>query len=84
MGVYLLICEDASNLGGPMGSEYTTHVFSKVFSSLQSAKDYAKAHRERRGGKWPDWAEWKRDRKTHWHVDAGTHIYKIDYQEVEE
>jgi hypothetical protein len=38
--VYVLECEDATELGGPMGSERTTHLWTRVFSSLAAAKKY--------------------------------------------
>ena len=39
--VYNLTCEDASHFGGPMGSEYTTHIFTKPFTTPKRAKKYA-------------------------------------------
>lgn len=34
-------CENASHLGGPMGTEYTTPIFSKPFTTIDKAKKYA-------------------------------------------
>jgi hypothetical protein len=79
MNLYLLTCEDASHLGGPMGSEYTIKVFSKPFSTLPKAK----AHARKYNGEWPSWAKWKKIEKDVWEVDARTHIYTIVKQKVD-
>ena len=75
--IYMLICEDASNLGGPMGSESTYHVFSKPFSSLGGAKEYAKSHNGKINKAPMDW-KWRRDGKNRWSIDARTHLYSIE------
>lgn len=79
MEVYNLTCEDASHLGGPMGTEYTTHVFTKPFTTLQKAKDYAKKYQKN----WPEHAEWIQDSKTRWHVDSSAYIFEINKTKVE-
>jgi hypothetical protein len=85
MDVYNLTCEDASHLGGPMGTEYTTHVFTKPFTTLQKAKDYAKKYHK--GSKlefiWPEYAKWEQDSSVRWHVDAGAYIFEIKKEKVE-
>jgi hypothetical protein len=79
MDVYNLTCEDASHLGGPMGTEYTTHVFTKPFTTLQKAKDYAKKYQKN----WPEYAKWEQDSRTRWHVDTGVYIFAIKKEKVE-
>jgi hypothetical protein len=39
--VFQLTCEDASNLGGPMGSEYTTTLWTELFTEREKAVKYA-------------------------------------------
>ncbi|QGH72881.1 MAG: hypothetical protein [Podoviridae sp. ctrTa16] len=41
--IYELISENLSNLGGRMGTESTFNNFSKPFSTIEKAKDYAVA-----------------------------------------
>ena len=78
--IYNLICEDASHLGGPMGSEYTEHIFTKPFSDLQKAKNYAVKYSERKY--WEDWMKWKKDGKNSWYLDEGSYIFTIERKEV--
>lgn len=39
--IYKLTSENLTNLGGPMGSEYTFSNWEKYFTSIESAKKYA-------------------------------------------
>jgi hypothetical protein len=39
--MYKLTSENLSNLGGPMGSEYTTTNWEKYFKTIPAAKAYA-------------------------------------------
>ena len=73
--VYNLICEDASHLGGPMGTEYTTHVFTKSFTTPKRAKQHAE---EYVGEK----IEWTKRKTGEWSADARTHIFHIKGQQV--
>lgn len=75
--MFILSCEDASHLGGPMGTEYTTHLFSKVFSSVDKAKEFAQSYQKI----WPTWAKWYTDGTKYW-VDSGTYIWKIAPVEI--
>ena len=74
-----LVCEDASHLGGPMGSEYTTFVFSKPFGSVESAKKYAVKYQK---GGFPTWAGWKKSGRNRIVCDSGAYIWTITTQEV--
>ena len=67
--VYNLICEDA-NRGGPMGLEYTTHIFTKPFTTPKRAKQYAE---EYVGEK----IDWTKHKTGEWFADARTHIFHI-------
>ena len=42
MEYYKLKCEDASNLGGPMGTESTSLMFVNAFSTEEKAKNYVR------------------------------------------
>jgi hypothetical protein len=50
--IYLLICEDASSLGGPMGSQHTDFMWIKPFSDRDKAKTYAEKYAKRKADKW--------------------------------
>ena len=58
--VYLLECEDASGMGGPMGTEYTEHLWTKPFSSIEKAKKYAEEFIEKYWGKGEVSVSWKK------------------------
>jgi len=81
--IFILTCEDASHLGGPMGTEYTTHMFSKPFASLESAQRFAEKYSDDHGGlaskemKWTK--DWYRER---WAEDASKFIFVIKKDEV--
>ena len=79
MEVYNLTCEDASHLGGPMGTEYTTHVFTKPFTTLQKAKQHAHKYQKN----WPEHAKWIQDSPIRWHVDSGAYIFEVKKMKVE-
>lgn len=42
--IYSLTAEDLTNLGGPMGTEYTETMWIKYFTSKEKAKKYAEKH----------------------------------------
>ena len=72
---FILVCEDASHLGGPMGSEYTEHVFSKVFPSSMEAQEYAVKYQDKKH--WPEWAEWNMQSNGSLTCDSGRYIWTI-------
>lgn len=74
MFVFNLICEDASHLGGPMGTEYTTHLWTKTFSSVDKAKAYAEKYCKK------EEFRWEKGERGKWFVDARTHIFTIERQ----
>lgn len=81
--IYMLECEDASHLGGPMGTEYTTHMFTKPFRTANRAKEWAKEYQ----GKWPKWAKWtwhSGRNVSYWVCDAGPYVWKITPMMVED
>ncbi len=41
MEIYKLLIEDATHLGGPMGTEYTTPILRKSFIKQEKAIDFA-------------------------------------------
>jgi len=49
--VFQLTSENLTHLGGQMGSEYTTTNFTKPFSDLVTAKQYAEKDYRRQAGK---------------------------------
>jgi hypothetical protein len=73
--LFMLIAEDASHLGGPMGSEYTTHMWSKPFSSVEKARAYAEKFAKRRASicRWNIGSSW----------DAGWVTFDIKKVEVD-
>lgn len=72
----ILVCEDASHLGGPMGTEYTTHLFSKQFPSIEAAQNYAKEFEEN----FSEWATWKKSGENNLVCDSGPYIWKITWR----
>ena len=72
--VWVLTCEDASHLGGPMGTEYTTLCWTRLFAKQESAKKYAEGF-IRKIWKKPA-IDWKvNDNHIAW--DALSHIFTI-------
>lgn len=58
--IYKLISENLTNLGGPMGSEYTYNNFVKYFDSIKKAKEYA----EKDYGKAIPWMDKETEERT--------------------
>jgi hypothetical protein len=78
--VYNLELEDASHLGGPMGTEYTTTIWVKPFASMQRAKAYAEKYAKKKGNeREPEWKKSQNTDGTNKHVfwDAGAYIFNI-------
>jgi hypothetical protein len=71
--VYILTCEDASHLGGMMGTEYVIFVFSKSFDSTESAKKYAEEYQ----GGFPSWSSWKVHSNGDISCDSSVYIWTI-------
>lgn len=73
----VLICEDASHLGGPMGSEYTTEMWRKEFASVKDAKAYAEKDAEKYiDGNWS--RKWTKHSTGNWGWDARAVIYTVE------
>ena len=75
--IFNLTCENA-NLGGPMGFESTTYMYTKPFKTLARAKAYAEGSVKY----WPIWAEWKRE-GNEWAVDCGPYIFTIKKEKIQ-
>lgn len=82
MKFYELICRDLSNVGGPMGSETTSEIFRKAFTSV----DKAKLHAEKDNKKRNDTASkclWKRNSNGSWYSgDLLRHDYSIHVRTI--
>ncbi len=74
--IYMLTCEDASHLGGPMGTEYTTTMWNKLFNSVELAKKHAEDFTKQKG-------DWSRE-EGYWSWDAGAYIFIIRKVKFEE
>jgi hypothetical protein len=77
--IFILECEDLSHLGGPMGTEYTTPVFTEIFSSVKKAKEYAETFY------WPAYCAWLKNTNSIilWVADASCYGYKIKKAKVD-
>jgi hypothetical protein len=85
--IFNLVCEDASHLGGPMGTEYTEYMWSKLFSSKEKAKAYAEKFSgvKSKSLRWKEEEEyepeWQRDGKElSW--DSGPYVFTIKEEKV--
>ena len=81
MKVYILECEDLSNLGGPMGTEDTSIVWTLIFRELENAKKYAldwisKRHKKKVNIIWK-----KRDNVISSN-DLGSHMFHIRKERI--
>jgi hypothetical protein len=72
-----LISENLAHLGGPMGSEYTTENFCKLFKNRRNAKKYAEKDY---GNK----LEWLKDGKNERTNDLRYVMYHIKPVETED
>ena len=78
---YELVCEDYTHLGGPMGSEYTTTIFRKAFSTVGKAKKYAENDHQKR--RHDVEIKWKNDNRIIYSGDLLSHAYSISKQKIE-
>ena len=70
--------EDATNLGGPMGTEHTTTIGTEYFSTVDKAKQWAN---KQKVNSWaPKWGKYGKE----WAADVGCRIYTIRIVEVRE
>jgi hypothetical protein len=77
MQTYVLHCEDASHLGGRMGTEYTTLLFTKVFKNLNDAKNFPSQYQK----DILNWASWEKY-EDRWVMDSGQYIWTIELQSI--
>lgn len=78
--VYSLTSENLTNLGGPMGSEYTYDNWVKYFSSIETAKRYAEKNYNGSRGE----IKWKKRGKKLETQDLGYVMYHIVPVKLEE
>lgn len=87
MIVYELVKEDWTHLGGPMGSEYTTTIWNRIFTTLERAKEVAQNdHMEdddRRNIRWKLHSRGN-EKKVWFSSDLLSHAYYIYERIVEE
>lgn len=81
--VFMLTCDDASHLGGPMGTEYTTTIYSKPFSTKEKAFAYAVKDAPKHGTSAPPLAEWQKDSTGNLGIDCRTVIFNIRKEKVD-
>lgn len=84
--IIILGCEDASHLGGPMGTEYTTPMWSKPFSTVEKAKKYAEDYVKKKFCKVDiDWRETVSSENEKYHAwDAMRYIFYIRFKQMDE
>lgn len=80
--VFQLECEDASGLGGPMGTETTSTIFTKLFSSREKAHAYAEKDAKKRNAGWdgkpfPPLKEWNKHSTGEVGIDMRSVLYSI-------
>jgi len=75
--IFMLTCEDASNLGGSMAYATTEYMWSKLFRSQDKAKAYAEKY-----AKQPkDEVRWQgRGKEISW--DSGPYFFEIKEEKV--
>ena len=80
--IFTLICEDASHLGGSMGTEYTTLLWTKIFTDKDKAKEYAKKKVGKGRGLYDDDEDrWQKNgRELCW--DSGPYIFTIKEEKI--
>ena len=79
--IFVLTCEDASHLGGPMGSEYTEFLWNKLFSDRDKAKAHAEKYADRDGEGEEYKTNWQgKGKEISW--DSGPYIFTIKEEKV--
>ena len=83
--IVMVEVSDHSHLGGPMGSEYTTHITSHACSTMKKALEWAtKWVKNRRRGLLPDnWEKISDREKRRWLADAGSFGMTFSEQELD-
>lgn len=77
-----LTSENLTNLGGPMGTEYTFPSWTKHFTDADKAKAFAEADYEKSRGKLPP-IKWKKTKGGFSSGDLGWVMYHINEVQVE-
>jgi hypothetical protein len=82
MNFYELVCEDYTQLGGPMGTERTSVIFARFFGTEKRAKKIAEEDHERRDNRTV--IEWRKDsRGSTYSGDLSSHAYTITKRGIE-
>ncbi len=81
MFIYTLTSENLTNLGGPMGTEYTYPNWVKVFKTVAAAKKYAAADYRRNTLHKMKW-EWIKEGTGFRTPDLGFVMYHIKKEKV--
>ena len=68
--MYKLVSENLTNLGGPMGTEYTFDNWVKYFHSIKNAKKHAE-------NDYGEKIDWKKTKKRTHSPDLGYVMYQI-------
>lgn len=77
-----LVCQDLTNLGGPMGSETTSDIFRKAFGTLAKAQKFAENDHDERDNR--NEIRWKKDGRNEWYSgDLLSHDYTITVKKIE-
>ena len=82
MEYFELTCEDLTNIGGPMGTETTSVIFSRAYSTLQKAKDAAEKDHKRRCNSMPWAIKWTDSGRRINSGDLSSHTYYIEKKKV--
>lgn len=82
MRFFELVCTDLTNLGGPMGTESTSEIFRKAFTSVLKAKVFAEKDHNKRDRR--SRIKWEKGRRKYWYSgDLLSHSYEIHNREVQ-
>lgn len=82
-----LTCEDASHLGGPMGSEYTAYLFTKHFQNKEDAETYPEYYHKELGHYFnKEDCRWKKSetKKNTFYMDSLAFIWTLELIEFTE
>lgn len=82
--MYVLIRENLTHLGGPMGTEYTYADWRKYFTTIEKAKRYAVKDSAAFTKATGEALRWRKERRGACSQDCGSHMYFIRPVKVEE
>ena len=83
MKLIVINVEDHSGLGGPMGSEHTEHITTKICSTIPKALTWVEKYIKQHGGRLPtDWKKLSQRAKIKFLADTGPYGFSFGKQEV--